>query len=234
VLQHARGRLRAASGDHEAALADHLACARRAGEWEMHTPAVENWGSLAALELAALGRREEASAHAASGTSAARAFGSPRALGAALTAEGVVSGEIGCLEEAAAVLDGTPAQLTQARALVALGAAQRRAGQRKRGRETLTRALRLARVCGAVPLAREADAELTVLGSRSRRALRSGLDELTASERRVADLAASGYSNQQIAEALVVSVRTVETHLARAYQKLEITSRRELTRVLSP
>ncbi len=232
ILQHARGRLRSATGDHAAALADHLACGRRAEEWAMHTPAVENWHSLAATELAALGRREEALAHATAGTEVARAFNSPRALGAALITEGSLRGETPLLEEAAGVLEGSPARLVHAHALVALGAAERRAGRRARAREILTHGLRLARVCGAVPLAREADAELTVLGSRSRRMVRAGVAELTASERRVAELAANGLANQQIAEALVVSVRTVETHLAHTYQKLDISSRRALAGAL--
>jgi DNA-binding CsgD family transcriptional regulator len=232
ILQHARGRLRSASGDHRAALADHLDCARRAGEWAMHTPAVENWRSLAALELSALGRLEEANEHAAAGTRAARDFGSPRALGSALTIEGTVRGEISLLEEAVAALEHTEALLTRAQALVALGAAQRRSGRRAYGRETLAAGLRLARVCGAVPLAREADAELTVAGSRARRILRSGTDQLTASERRVAELAADGYSNQQIADTLTISIRTAEAHLAHTYQKLEIAGRHELAAAL--
>ncbi len=232
IVQHARGRLRSVTGDHEAALADQLDCGRPAAEWQMDTPAVDNWRSLAAIELAALERADDAAAHAAGGTRAARAFGSPRALGAALTIEGTISGEPELLEEAVAVLDGSPALLTRARALVALGSAQRRAGQRARARETLTGGLRLARVSGAVPLAREADIELRVLGSRSRRSVRSGVDELTVSERRVAELAADGYSNQQIAEALVISIRTVEAHLARTYQKLDISGRREIAAAL--
>jgi DNA-binding CsgD family transcriptional regulator len=234
ILQHARGRLRAATGDHRGALADHLDCGRRAEEWQMQTPAVENWQSLAAIGCRALGRLPEAQSRAAKGTLIARAFGSPRALGTALIVEGSVGGELAPLEEAATVLDGTGDKLTQARALITLGGALRRAGQRARSRDCLTQGLRLARVCGAVPLAREADAELTVLGSRSRRILRSGAAELTAGERRVADLAARGHSNQQIADALVVSIRTVEAHLAHTYQKLDITSRRELVGALGP
>jgi DNA-binding CsgD family transcriptional regulator len=233
VLQHARGRLRAARGDHEGALADHLRCGHRAGEWEMHTPAVENWRSLAAIELAALGRAEEARQHAAEGTAAARSFGSARALGMALTAEGTISGSLKLLDQAVTVLASSPARLAHAQALVALGAGLRRAGQRAAGRETLTRGLRLARTCGAVPLGREADSELSLLGSRTRRVIRSGTEELTAAERRVAALAADGYSNQQIADALVVSIRTVEAHLAHVYQKLNIKSRRQLAAALS-
>jgi DNA-binding CsgD family transcriptional regulator len=232
VLQHARGRWRAASGDHRNALADHLDCGRRAREWGMQTPAVANWRSLAALELATLGDVDEARAHAAAGADAARAFGSPRAIGMALTVQGRLESSVTLLEEATNALRDTGARLDLARAQYELGAAQRRHRQRARARETLTASLRLARACGALPLAKLIDEELAVSGSRSRRVLRSGGDALTASERRTAALAADGYTNQQIADALVVSVRTVETHLAHVYQKLDVTSRRQLPAAL--
>src|SRR5581483_2860881 len=117
-----------------------------------------------------------------------------RALGGALTIEGMVTRELAPLEEAVAVLADSPATLGWARALIALGGAQRRAGRRAAARESLAAGLRLARACGAVPLAREADTELEVLGVRARRVLRSGADQLTRSERRVSDLAADGYT----------------------------------------
>jgi len=92
----------------------------------------------------------------------------------------------------------------------------------------LREGLAIASACGAAPLAERAGAELLASGARPRRAALSGPDALTPSERRVADLAASGMSNREIAEQLVVTVRTVEFHLSRAYAKLDISSRREL------
>jgi DNA-binding CsgD family transcriptional regulator len=232
ILQHARGRLRSAAGEHRRALADHLECGRRAAEWDMQTPAVANWRSLAAEAYAILGDHEAALDHAAAGTESARAFGSPRAIGMALRVEGAIAKDTQRLQEAVAVLEQTPARLDHAHALVTLGCAQRRAGQRVLARATLGKGLRLARICGATPLARTADGELRILGSRTRRVTRSGRDVLTASEERVAALAASGYSNQQIAEALTVSIRTVETHLAHSYQKLAIIRRGQLAAIL--
>ncbi|MQA74581.1 MAG: hypothetical protein GEU88_09620, partial [Solirubrobacterales bacterium] len=82
-------------------------------------------------------------------------------------------------------------------------------------------------------LAAHADEELAATGSRSRNILRGGTDALTASERRVADLAAGGMSNPAIARELVVSPRTVETHLSRTYQKLDIAGRRQLAAALA-
>jgi ATP/maltotriose-dependent transcriptional regulator MalT len=61
---------------------------------------------------------------------------------------------------------------------------------------------------------------------------KGGLEQLTASERRVAELAAKGNSNPQIAQTLFVSRKTVETHLGRIYSKLEIAGRAELARAL--
>jgi DNA-binding NarL/FixJ family response regulator len=55
---------------------------------------------------------------------------------------------------------------------------------------------------------------------------------LTASERRVADLAAGGFSNRDIAQALFVTPKTIEVHLSNSYRKLGISSRRELTAAL--
>jgi DNA-binding NarL/FixJ family response regulator len=57
-------------------------------------------------------------------------------------------------------------------------------------------------------------------------------DALTASERRVAELAARGMANREIAESLFVTVRTVEFHLSHSYRKLGIDSRAELTAAL--
>ena len=59
------------------------------------------------------------------------------------------------------------------------------------------------------------------------------MEQLTASERRVAELAAEGLSNPEIAQALFVTRKTVETHLGRAYRKLGITSRTRLTAALA-
>ena len=58
-------------------------------------------------------------------------------------------------------------------------------------------------------------------------------DPLTPSERRIVELAAVGQSNPRIAQALFVTVKTVESHLANAYRKLGVTSRRELPTVLA-
>lgn len=74
--------------------------------------------------------------------------------------------------------------------------------------------------------------DLAALGTRPRRGAVSGHDALTASEARVARMAADGMTNNEIAQALFVTYKTVDTHLYRAYNKLGISSRRELRKAL--
>src|SRR6185503_21140671 len=106
-----------------------------------------------------------------------------------------------------------------------LGSAQRRAGRRADAREPLVRGLELATRCGAPPLAELARTELHAAGGRPRREALSGPESLTPSERRVAQLAAAGQSNRDIARALYVTPKTVEVHLTNVYRKLGIRSR---------
>jgi len=115
-----------------------------------------------------------------------------------------------------------------------LGAALRRAGHRAESREILRPALDLAHRCGALALTERARAELVAAGGRPRRLVLSGLDSLTPSERRVAQLAAEGLSNRDIGQNLFITARTVEGHLTHAYHKLAITSREQLPAALTP
>jgi DNA-binding NarL/FixJ family response regulator len=62
--------------------------------------------------------------------------------------------------------------------------------------------------------------------------IRAGVEALTTSERRVCEMAASGMANKQIAQALFVTVKTIETHLHRSYQKLDVSSRAQLAAAL--
>jgi DNA-binding CsgD family transcriptional regulator len=81
--------------------------------------------------------------------------------------------------------------------------------------------------------AERAREELGVTGARIRREAASGVASLTPSERRIVDLAANGASNPEIAQALFVTVKTVEMHLGNAYRKLDVRSRRELAPLLA-
>lgn len=86
---------------------------------------------------------------------------------------------------------------------------------------------------GALALVAQANDELAATGARPRKVVQTGLETLTASERRVAQLAAGDMSNKDIAQALFVTVKTVELHLSSVYRKLEISSRRQLASTLA-
>jgi DNA-binding CsgD family transcriptional regulator len=90
----------------------------------------------------------------------------------------------------------------------------------------LTSAFDLADRCDAGRLVAIAREEIAATGARPRRMRLSGIDSLTASERRVARMAAEGMSNQAIAQALFVTRKTVEKHLGNVYMKLDISSPR--------
>jgi DNA-binding NarL/FixJ family response regulator len=137
------------------------------------------------------------------------------------------------LAEALDVLEGSPARLEYARVLLDLGATRRAAGQRTAARKPLFEALALAARCGATALERRAKQELAAIGVRPRTTDHTGLGSLTPSELRVAELAAAGASNREVAQTLFVTEKTVETHLGRAFRKLDISSRRKLPDVLT-
>ena len=113
----------------------------------------------------------------------------------------------------------TPFEL--ARTLLLQGQLHRRRRQKRATRESLERALAIFEPMGARQWAQLARDELTRLGKRRR-------EGLTASEGRVADLAVQGLSNKEIAQALFVTVHTVEVHLSHAYAKLGVRSRTQL------
>ena len=153
---------------------------------------------------------------------AARRARSACALCASARARG---DELRLLREAVAVLDESAALVERARAGILLGSALRRAGRPLEARDPLRSALDLAHRCGARPLEDRALAELRATGARPRRRLTSGAGALTPSERRIAELAASGHKNREIADAQYLTLATVEYHLRHAYRKLGIASR---------
>ena len=234
-----RGRLRLAQGRPGDALADFEECRAliSADVWgvEMRDNGYVHARSGAALALLRLGEPARARELAQAELADARAFGAPRALGIASRVAGLsLGGDQGLelLGESVAVLRSSPALLERAHSLAELGAALRRSGQRAAAREPLAEALDIAARCGARPLAARAREELKAMGARPRREWRTGVEALTPSELRVAQLAAEGKTNRAIAHALYVTLKTVEGHLARAYGKLEITGRTELAQAL--
>jgi DNA-binding CsgD family transcriptional regulator len=233
VLLDRRGRLRIAQGRLEEGVDDMLEAGRRM-QWRPNP--VENWRSYVASALVELDRGEEARSLVANELELAQRVGAPRQIAiaertAALLQEPVDLERLGRSAEMAAAAG---ARLEQARALTDLGAGVRRAGERVRAREILHVALDLATRCGASVLAERAREELRAAGGRVRRVPLKGPGSLTPCERRVARMAADGLSNREIAGALFLAPRTIETHLSHVYTKLEIASRAELPCALDP
>lgn len=166
----------------------------------------------------------------------ARAWDTPAAIGIALRAQArLVSGDrVEKLREAVEVLAESPRRLEHAKALVSLGAGLRRRGDRVDSRAPLREGYDLARQCGAQGLAETARAELRASGVRVRREALSGVDALTPSELRIAEMAASGLTNAEVAQELFLTVKTVEMHLTHAYRKLGVRGRPQLAKALEP
>jgi len=236
VLRVARGRLRVGQGRFAEGLEDLLAVGARLTRGMVTCPGFIPWRSDAALAYLALGDRDAAERLAAEELELAQAFGAPRALGVAKRAAGVVAGgERGevLLREAIDALERGDAKLERARALTDLGAMLRRRNRRTEARELLREALDAAHRSDARPLAEQAETELRATGARPRRVVLTGLDSLTASERRIAELASQGLTNREIAQTLFVTARTVEGHLTSVFRKLRVDSRDELPAVLT-
>jgi DNA-binding CsgD family transcriptional regulator len=232
-LLESRGRLRCAQGRLREGVADLLEAGRRWEPFGLLNPNVSAWRSDAAMALLQLGETEQAQALVDRELELARAAGTQRGIGVALRVSGLVHHDELLLSEAVEVLAGSPARLEYAKAMCELGAARRRAGKRAGAQDVLLRALDLARRCTASPLVERSRAELAVIGSRPRRDYIGGVESLTPGELRVARMAADGRPNKEIAQALFLTLRTVETHLTHVYRKLDIESRVALTGALT-
>ena len=236
LLYEAAAHLRLAQHRPRAALEEVRRCERWAADAGVSTPAWIGWRSLGALAHQALDEPERARQLAQDEVERARAFGGQRALSIALRRRGLLErGDpaVELLHEAVRAGAASSARLEHARALMALGSALRRAGHPKDARAPLRDALDLSVRCGAPQLAAQTREELVAAGGRPRRARLTGVESLTGSELRVARMAGEGLTNREIAQALFVTVRTVEGHLTHAYGKLGIRARGELGPALS-
>ena len=231
-----RGRLRIASGELEAGASDMLEANRRMAAAGCDLSVLVDWAPTAVAALARLGRVDDAAAVAQRELQAAITFGTPRRKAMALGARGGLDGGpdgLAQLQEAVSLLADSPARLQRARALVGLGGGLRRRDEGLAAREPLAAGLDLAHECGAVALAEAARDELVATGARPRRASLRGPGALTPAELRTAEMAAGGMSNREVAQALFVSTKTIETQLSQAYAKLGIGSRAELGEALT-
>jgi len=152
-----------------------------------------------------------------------------RGRGLLLAARGDLDGARSSLERALSESDRLPVPFERGRTLLALGKVLRRTKQRGAARGSLERSLSLFQDLGAPLWAVQSQAELARIGGRAR--ARDGT--LTETERRVAELVAEGRSNKEVAAALFVTAKTVETNLIRIYRKLGIHSRAALAHKLA-
>jgi len=229
--QLVRGRLRLETGDVARGLDDLLHVGEVAKLVPADNPAFRPWRRWAAEALRRLDRLDEAKTLAEEELRLANQWGAQHAIGASLRQLGLVlDGDEGqqLLYEAATTLAESGARIEHARALVDLGASFRRSKRRSDARAWLREGIRIAEQVGATAIAERANDEIAATGARPRKLLQTGLDALTASERRVATLAAEGRSNKEIAQLLFVTVKTVEVHLSSVYRKLTIESRAQL------
>ena len=126
------------------------------------------------------------------------------------------------------MLDGSDATLQTAYAHAGLGRACRLIGQRSSARTHLAIGLDLAHRCGASSLEARLRRELVAAGARPRRPAVTGVESLTPAEALVANFAAQGMSNREIADQSFITRNTVAWHLRNVYRKLQIQSRGQL------
>jgi DNA-binding CsgD family transcriptional regulator len=151
---------------------------------------------------------------------------SARCRGLVLAGRGELEGAAAVLDEALVAHERCPMPFERARTLHALGRVRRRLKQKRSAHEALEAALVRFEELGATLWAERTRDELR------RVATRRAPDTLTATEREIATLATTGLTNQAIAERAFVTRKTVEANLARAYRKLGISSRAQLSRAL--
>jgi DNA-binding CsgD family transcriptional regulator len=231
-LLEMRGWLQVLRGRLTLGLANLFRAGRHADLTGVTNPAVTQWRSRTVAALKELGRHDEAVELAEDGLRRARVFGATWSIGAALRDRAMVAPSaerLGLLQEASALLEESPVRLAHASVLIHLGSALfESVSSPHQARATIRRGAEIAWQSGALLMINEAERELRRTGAKPRRVALTGAESLTPSELRVALLAAEGKANADIARELVLSPKTVEGHLSRAYRKLGVRSRHEL------
>jgi DNA-binding CsgD family transcriptional regulator len=232
ALTFAQASLSMARNQHREALLGFLEAGRTLAALGIDNPSVLHWRSQAARCHAMLGDVAAATSLAAEEVTLARSWGTPRALSTALAAAGLVTLDLDTALEAVTVLEGTDAASHRAAALVDLGVVHWETGDADQAHGHLQAGYALARMIGAKPTWLRAARYLKHAGGRPDLGRISGVSALTAQERAVAELAATGATNRQIADEMVLTQRTVEQYLTSAYRKLGITGRSQLATAL--
>jgi len=192
--------------------------------------------ALPAEALVTLGRLDDATEAAAELERRARELDRPVAVARALhiralarAAAGELDDALRLVEEALEEHSRRPLPFERARTLLLAGSLERRARRKAKARERLEEARRLFQDAGAEPWAERARLEAARIGGRP-----APPDELTPAEQEVVRMVVAGATNKEVAQALFMSVKTVEAHLGHVYRKLGVRSRRELARLPEP
>jgi DNA-binding NarL/FixJ family response regulator len=199
-------------------------------KWEGATGAYTESCRLSALAHHQLGDAATAREFASKELARAERFGAQWHIGSALSTQALVGPtdvSVETMRAAVEALGNSQFELRHADGLVELGAMLRRAGQDRESREPLEQGREIAARLSARAVEERALEELVAAGARPRVRSRDP-EELTPSELRVAQRAAQGLTNREIAQELFVTQKTVETHLSNVYRKLEISSRAQL------
>jgi DNA-binding CsgD family transcriptional regulator len=230
-LLAARARLHAAQGRTRQSLADAVTCGELYEQWGGTCLLDVPWRLQAADACRQLGDRSRAAALVAEHLQLARSFGVARHVGVALGEAALLAGDraeaVRLLHEAVALLQDSPARLELARTLERLGTTLLEDGDQRDSLAALASAAGLAAECRASALTGRLRVLLAGRGGPPSYPP-TGTHAFTPSERQVAQLAAGGLTNRQIAEKLFLSEKTVEAHLSRAYRKLGVRTRTQL------
>ncbi len=202
----------------------------------LRDPSVVEWAPDLVMAYSRLGRTAEAETTLEEFEGQAKRTGRTWALAAAARCRGLLADDDGFEQHFEVALSWharTPTPFPRALSELCLGERLRRSRRPTDARAPLRSALETFDRLGAEPWSAQARGELAATGERTTPSPSSGLGELTAQELQVALLVARGTTNREAAAALLLSPKTIEFHLGKAYRKLGVRSRTELARLVA-
>ncbi|MEV5839841.1 LuxR C-terminal-related transcriptional regulator [Nocardia sp. NPDC052112] len=233
---HARGHLALATGRVADALVDFQLCGSLMRRWKMDLPALVPWRNDVALGYLTAGDHQQARGFAERHLvrlGDARRHGTGAVSLRLIAATVDPSDRIALLRQAETIARRSDDRLELAAVLADLGRTHELLGEVDRSRSLRRSALRLAVHCGAEPLVRRLSGDQTEAVEPLRTSAALDIGSLSSAEHRVAEMAAKGLRNREIAEELAITTSTVEQHLTRVYRKLKVRRRTELRFMLS-